>query len=67
MYVTAEGNKLTDEISQNFDSCKYLMIVNMSDGSTNSIKTRTRRFVYSAFLISETHYYNHICTTHNIL
>lgn len=36
--VTTEGNKLTDKISQNFDSCKYLMIVNMSDGSTNSIK-----------------------------
>lgn len=36
--VSAEGQLLTDEVSQCFDSCKYLLIVDMSDLSINAIK-----------------------------
>ena len=39
--VAAEGNKLTDKVSQSFDLCKYLLIVNMSDMSVNAIKNES--------------------------
>jgi len=36
--VAAEGNDLKDEVSQRFGSCKYLLVVNMSDLSVNAIQ-----------------------------
>lgn len=39
--VAAEGNNLASEVSQCFDLCKYLLIVNMSDMSVDAIKNES--------------------------
>jgi predicted Fe-Mo cluster-binding NifX family protein len=38
--VAEEGNDLKDEVSQRFGSCKYLLVVNMSDLSVNAIQNK---------------------------
>mgnify|MGYP001194431113 CR=1 FL=1 len=36
--VAADGKKLENEVSKAFESCEYLLIVNMSDMSVNAVK-----------------------------
>jgi predicted Fe-Mo cluster-binding NifX family protein len=36
--IASDGNKLEDQVSQSFESCKYLLIVELPDMRVNAIK-----------------------------
>lgn len=39
--ITTNGKKLENEVSERFESCKYLLIVNMPDLSVNAIENKS--------------------------